>query len=323
MRIPWRFLGWLLALATVAVAFFIIRSGLQQDQLAAAVQREDVDAARRILEQQPDLINAKLMPQGSSRSSGGRLIRWTGWLLIHDAIGTIGVGGASVQMVEMLVAHGANLGTRLHGDTLLHLASENGEVAVMRWLLDNGADVNARNGCEHPVDALCTSGRFADMQPERPAEARESCPGCAQEGRTPLHAAQRLRADEAASLLLSRGAEVRAVDAAGRTPLHTAALLRNGEVARVLCAAGADPTQRDRAGQTPEDVARAADLQGPGDNYTSTGPGEVAGWLRPGGGCAQVAARGRANAPVPEDDVAEVWRAYICKERDPSSCGKP
>ena len=133
---------------------------------------------------------------------------------------------------------------RMDGDTLLHVAAETGDVPMMTWLLDKGADVNARNGCEHPEEAICNSGEFADWQPfDRRRASGTVCKGCDHDGQTPLHAAQRSsRAYEGSTLLLARGADVHAVDAAGRTALHIAAQeARASQDPRVLCAYGADP----------------------------------------------------------------------------------
>ena len=152
--------------------------------------------------------------------------------------------GGSIELAETLLAFGADFNVRMDGDTLLHVAADTGDLPMMTWLLDKGADVNARNGCEHPDEAICNSGAFVDWQPvDRRRASGTVCTGCDHDGQTPLHAAQRSsRAYEGSTLLLSRGADVHAFDAAGRTALHIAGQeARGSQDPRVLCAYGADP----------------------------------------------------------------------------------
>jgi len=96
------------------------------------------------------------------------------------------------------------LGSDNWGMTALHFAAENGDLAMVRFLLENGAEVNARGPC----------------------------------GNTPLHyAATR----EVAEALIAGGADVHAKGNRGMTPLHYA---RNRGVAEVLLAHHAIVDQR-------------------------------------------------------------------------------
>lgn len=228
----------------------------------------------------------------------------------------------AIGVADAMFAAGADFGARLDGDTPLHLAAETGQVKMVAWLLDKGADVNARNGCEHPPDALCSSGQFADWQPfDRERSGGLVCTGCEHDGQTPLHAAQRSQhAYDVSSLLLARGADVRATDAAGRTPLHVAARLSPfNQDSRVLCGYGADPTVRDREGKRPMDLAleTGASVEG----QPVTGSSERSAWLAPNGGCARLAARAAAGTPVPADQVDAAWREYMCG-RDSQWCAQ-
>ena len=107
---------------------------------------------------------------------------------------------------------------RQHGAAVtIHQAAYTGEVAMLRELLDEGADVNARD---------------------------------AEEQATPLHWAALESRLEAVQLLLQRGAKIEATDKTGYTPLTTAcaALLGNAartgvrqQVIEYLLEQGADP----------------------------------------------------------------------------------
>lgn len=313
MRFIWRAIVILFVVALAALVFFIVRSGLGTDWIREAVQKSDAAGVRRLLTSQPDLANTQVLVQGS-RSTSGKT-RWAGRQLVHVA-----VDNGSVETLTALAEGGADLNVRLDGNTLLHLAAAEGDIAVMTWLLSKGADVSARNGCEHPRDAMCGTGQFAGDQPSaRPDDVRDRCPECDGHGQSPLHAAMGRRADEAAALLLSHGANVAAIDAAGRTPLHLAAIANAGHAARVLCSYGASVAARDAQGRTPEDLARAEDAARPTDRVAQTGLGEIAGWLTADGPCAAAAARARPGAPVPLDEVIAAWTAYACR-RDRQYC---
>jgi ankyrin repeat protein len=320
MRNGWRVFFSVAAIALVALVFFVVRSNLRSGAFLTAMQKKDVTAARRLLAQEPGLVSTLVMPQGS-RSTTSQT-RWRGRTVLHYLVSDL--AGGSTEMAQALLDAGADFNARLDGDTLLHLAAATGDLPMMTWLLDHGAGVNARNGCEHPVEAICGSGKFAEWQPfDRRREGGTVCTGCDREGQTPLHAAQRSsRAYEGSTLLLARGAEILAVDGAGRTVLHVAG--QDGKMSqdsRVLCAYGADPSVRDRAGKTAADLARESSAANTVDRYSATGPSELPGWLAPGGGCAQLAARARPGTPVPVEDGDAAWRAYVCT-RDAQYCQK-
>jgi len=109
---------------------------------------------------------------------------------------------------------------RLLGPALLQAAR--GSDAVMRLLIDAGADVNWRD----------------------PAS-----------GRTPLVAAITSGALDRAALLLARGASATAADRNGHTPLHSAASAYNTGFITMLSRRGARIDAQDREGRTPLMVA--------------------------------------------------------------------
>ncbi len=104
--------------------------------------------------------------------------------------------------------------------TLVHHAAGFGTVDTLQWLIDSGADVNAKNN----------------------------------RGSTPLHWAV---PDEAkVRLLLARGANVNAKVAGGQTPLYHAAILGNGlATMSLLLEKGANPNLRTGGGRSPLMVA--------------------------------------------------------------------
>ena len=109
-----------------------------------------------------------------------------------------------------------------YGMTPLHWASRAGSLEYLRWLLDLGAEVDARN------DARRTSIQLA-----------------AECGRA-----------EAVKLLAAAGADLDTQDRKGRTPLHRAAYEGHAEAAEALLAAGADPNMLNKNGRTAFEIAR-------------------------------------------------------------------
>ena len=116
-----------------------------------------------------------------------------------------------LDCAKLLVSAGARLDvTDACGRTPLHEAAANARTALVQWLLQQGADVNAKSSGEA----------------------------------IPLHFA--VNADDqaggvaCAKLLLEAGSAVDARDDSGSTPVHTAQCRGNVEAVRCLVAAGAD-----------------------------------------------------------------------------------
>jgi len=134
------------------------------------------------------------------------------------------VTSKDVRVVEMLLAHGAEINPEKRTTSVLWAACFSHNAEVMKLLIAAGADVNARN----------------------------------RDGSAPLHRAASASDPELVSLLLSAGADVNAKDGSGKTPLHTCGGLAPGlggksprAVASLLVARGADVSARSADGITP------------------------------------------------------------------------
>ena len=125
------------------------------------------------------------------------------------------------RVIQLLDADAGLVNARTDsGETPLLYAAGNHQTAVVRLLLERGADVNA-----------------ADRR-----------------GRVPLHFAATAQGREIVDMLLAAGAQVNVSDADGETPLHVAARRLSDQSLRALVAAGADVNARNGQRKTPLQV---------------------------------------------------------------------
>lgn len=131
------------------------------------------------------------------------------------------------------------------GKTLLHTAAVIGSVAVTKFLVSKGMDVNAKDidGATPLYDTwkaalaevLISNGADVNMKDNI--------------GDTPLHD---VRDIETARFLISKGADVNANNNYGYTPLHVAISYKwRNEFAKSLLVNGADVNAKDKVGDTP------------------------------------------------------------------------
>jgi surface polysaccharide O-acyltransferase-like enzyme len=124
------------------------------------------------------------------------------------------------------------------------------------------------------VQAILSGDQFEVMrQLDMGASVNQADPAY---GLSPLCWASLGGNDQAVSLLLEHGADLRGRDSSGNTPLHEAALLCHPRTVRLLLEHGADPSARNNAGSTPlglcaamlelkKDAAAKLGLELPGD----------------------------------------------------------
>ncbi|XP_070782929.1 poly [ADP-ribose] polymerase tankyrase-2-like [Enoplosus armatus] len=110
--------------------------------------------------------------------------------------------------------------------TPLHFAAGYNRLAVVRFLLQHGADVHAKDkGGLVPLHNACSYGHY-----------------------------------EVAELLVLHGAVVNVADLWKFTPLHEAAAKGKYDICKLLLQHGADPTRKNRDGNTPLDLVKDADM---------------------------------------------------------------
>lgn len=149
---------------------------------------------------------------------------WTGFCLRHGAdpnknlrdehksLLAAVAGFASVEKVNMLDGNG---GAAVRGSGAIVMAAEEGKLDMVKYSLDNGAEIN-EFGIEHHTD-------------ERYKEDMGS----------PLHKAVDGGHEDVVRFLLDKGADVRLKDPLGRTPMILALPKNNARMAELLKAHGA------------------------------------------------------------------------------------
>ena len=142
----------------------------------------------------------------------------------------------------------------------LHLAVMFDSLGIVKLLVENGADVNARDYIgETPllsaillsrsgiIEFLITNG-IGDSQ--LPTSVRTNVNVVDNDGKTPLHITARRREIGTVRLLLKANAEVDAQCNDGWTPLHYAVKHNNLEIVELLMVAGANPLKKTNDGRT-------------------------------------------------------------------------
>jgi hypothetical protein len=163
-----------------------------------------------------------------------------------------------VDQVQLQISKGADVNTKdEEGLTALHLAARQGRKDVVELLLANGANINARltgwPGWMPLHEAAAANHKeVAELLIAKGADANADCAraGGGRFGGTPLHEAVFEGHRDMAELLISKGADINAKQSGGLTPLDVAAFVGHKDVVELLIARGADVNIRDRGGRT-------------------------------------------------------------------------
>jgi 7,8-dihydropterin-6-yl-methyl-4-(beta-D-ribofuranosyl)aminobenzene 5'-phosphate synthase len=160
-----------------------------------------------------------------------------------------------LEVVKFLFEKGADLNSKdMYGMTPLHAGVESEKSDVLGFLVARGAAINGKNlwGMT-PLHWAALSGldKSLEFLVENGAdrEAKDTS------GRTPLHLGAWSGNRASVGLLLQKGALVNARDQGGDTPLHGAAYEGHKEVVDLLLANGADVNSKNIKGRTPSDGA--------------------------------------------------------------------
>ena len=141
-----------------------------------------------------------------------------------------------IDMMKLLIDNGANINyTDENEFTPLNIAIETGDMELTKFLITNGANVNSlmQDGVSLIVYAISQNNMdLLQILIENGANVNNTT-GDYWAG-SPLITASRLGLDNVVRILLSRNADINAVDMNGNTALHTAALNSQLSVVKLL-----------------------------------------------------------------------------------------
>jgi ankyrin repeat protein len=192
-----------------------------------------------------------------------------------------------IHVAELLRQHGAVLHTSYGGRTLLHAASKDGMMNVVRWLLNIGVDANAQQDDHRtPLHLAAANGQLEIVQTLL-GHGADANAAASWNNRTPLHEAflgghvdivrllsqngaaastdlqgllhsaslLRTRSAETVQLFIQLGVDINAHDGNHETPLHLASSAGNAETVRLLIKHGLDVNARDGSQSMPLHLA--------------------------------------------------------------------
>jgi uncharacterized protein len=199
-------------------------------QLVAAVKAGDGERVAELLDGAPDLANAI----DDAGVPAARLAVYYGRPEIAGALAEAGAAleiwdGAALGRLDIIEAAFKGWGNIILNDysrdgfTPLGLAAFFGHEEIARWLIENGADVNAVS--QNPMRVQ------------------------------PLHSAVAGDHTAIARLLLAAGADPNAAQQDGFRPLHAAVQNGNAGLVALLLEYGADPSLVDAQGRTAQDLS--------------------------------------------------------------------
>ncbi|MBI3986213.1 MAG: ankyrin repeat domain-containing protein [Lentisphaerae bacterium] len=184
-----------------------------------------------------------------------------------------GGAAATLEMPEPVAAAAVKSAVDIEakdplGNTALHVAAAEGDIAAIERLLAEGADLEARNAAgETPLlkaivnmreeSLVCLLDQGAEVNMEMPARV------------TPLHAACSAGFADGVRALVQVGADVGATDGSGNTPLHLAIARGRFDIADLLMLSNVEA--RNSAGETPLFLAVRGGNQGCVQNLMAKG----------------------------------------------------
>ncbi len=153
-------------------------------------------------------------------------------------------------------------GWYLGGATPLILASYIGDTNIVTALLDNNADIKAKDDVDgsmaiHMASANGNNEVVTILLKKDPTTIND----VDNRGNTPLHWAAMKDKPETVKLLMENGADIESKDADGWTPLHYAAAFSSLQTVQTLVDLGADKMSKTKDGNDPVYYARRDDVK--------------------------------------------------------------
>ena len=179
------------------------------------------------------------------------------------SLGSIGPNASSVnspsrypKVVEPQGPDGEDVQYPITGQPSIHAASKDGQIDVLRSLLDHGSDIEQRDASHWTALSLASRHgklRVAKLLIERGADVNSR----GATGWTPLHLASKHGHLNIVRLLLDHNVDVEAHQRSQRTALDIASVYGHPEIAKLLLERGANANVRNNYGLTPKQEATA------------------------------------------------------------------
>ncbi|KAJ8981566.1 hypothetical protein NQ317_009826 [Molorchus minor] len=201
--------------------------GMGQTALHRCAKEDNVQACRILLSYNVDASIVSLQGYTATQIASENVLKIlqdppTGSADVECQILEAAKSG-DLDQVQRLLVNCRDLDGR--HSTPLHFASGYNRVSVVEFLLQQGADVHAKDkGGLVPLHNACSYGHY-----------------------------------EVTELLVKHGASVNVADLWKFTPLHEAAAKGKYEIVKLLLKHGADPSKKNRDGATPLDLVREGD----------------------------------------------------------------
>jgi ankyrin repeat protein len=253
------------------MAFFIglMVSSLQAYDVYEAIDSGNVKQVIRMLEQNPDQLNAKnsdaMTPLNLASYRGhadivARLLQMGADPTIGDNENSQPIHNAAVagniDVIAELLKYGVDINSQdANGMTALLFAISYRQFETVDYLLNNNASANTANSRGLTSLHYIAFGEAEDLARKLIAHGAD-LNAKTFEGETPLHYTVWRNNLEMAELLLKAGADTEIQEDYARTPLHHAAReTGSADMASLLIRFGADVNAKDRFGTTPLELA--------------------------------------------------------------------
>merc|ERR1712008_483345 len=205
-------------------------------------------------------------------------------LLASQGLGPSGVSlinlvlQGEIEEAKQVIANGADVNqVDTHGNSVLHIAAQNGRAGIIEDLLLNGADVNYGNNHENTAIHLAAQNGWNEVAGhllrakklnvnKKDLHANTALHLAAQNGQLGvaeklIEAGAKLNEGNAHGLIplhlaVQNGSDLNHQDLIGNTPLHTAFHNSRTEIAQYLIASGANENQKNKSGLTLFDLGK-------------------------------------------------------------------